>query len=368
MLSFEVPPFIQGMDLNRMFFQQVVKPLIDKNFSGLCYSAGMVGEGSDVMRFDTPTSIDHNWGPHVRIFLSEKDFAKKDEIHEMLARELPYEFMGFPTNFTKPNESSYLVQQMKRIKKGPVNHMVQFYTIKSFFEHYLGTDPYKELTAEDWLVFPQQALVEVTGGEVFYDGLNEFNAIRDKFKYYPDEVWKYMYLIQWDKIANEESFMGRSGEVGDELGSNIIATSIVNNIMKLGFLMEKVYTPYIKWFGTGFSRLKCAAELTHILMSVVQSRSWNEREEFLGQAYEIIARMHNDLKITKPISTETSNFNGRPYKVIHAHDVYGKIEETITDPFFKNMKYKIGSIDQFIAHTRINHMNYAYLEFKKVIK
>lgn len=360
--------FIQGVDLNRMFFQQVVKPLIDKHFPGLCYSAGIVGEGSDVMRFDTPTSIDHNWGPHLRIFLSEKDFSLKRRISTMLRHELPYEFMGFPTNFTKPNEDAYLVQQMKPITRGPVNHLIQFYTIKSFFKHYLGTNPYKQLTVKDWLTFPQQALLEVAGGEVFYDGLDELKAIRQKFAYYPEEVWKYLYLIQWDKIANQESFMGRSGEVGDELGSNIIATEIVANIMKLCFLMEKTYMPYSKWFGTAFSRLACAPELVHILMEVVQGKQWNEREESLGRAYEIIARMHNDLNLTPPIPTKMSNFNGRPFKVIHAHDVYDTVAATITDPFLKNMKYKIGSIDQFTSHARINHMNYVYLEFKKIVK
>jgi hypothetical protein len=86
-------------------------------------------------------------------------------------------------------------------------------------------------------------LIEVCGGEIFYNELVEVKEIREKFKYYPEEVWKYLYLIQWDKIANQESFMGHSGEVGDELGSNIIATEIVNNIMKLCFLMEKTYAP-----------------------------------------------------------------------------------------------------------------------------
>lgn len=103
-------------------------------------------------------------------------------------------------------------------------------------------------------------------------------------------------------------------------------------------------------------------------MAVVQGKSWSEREEFLGRAYEIIARMHNDLKIFPAIPTGVTDFNGRPFKVIVAHDVYDTVAITITDPFLKKMKYKIGSIDQFISHASINHMNYVYLEFKKVIK
>ena len=38
--------------------------------------------------------------------------------------------------------------------------------------------------------------------------------------------------------------------------------------MKLCFLMERQYTPYIKWLGTAFKQLDCAHRLTPILMLV----------------------------------------------------------------------------------------------------
>lgn len=368
MLSFTPPQFILGIDLNRMFFQQVIKPLLDEHFPGLKYSAGILGEGSDVMRFDTPQSMDHNWGPHMRIFLSDDDFkTKKDDIDKMFRKKLPYEFMGFPTNFTKPNEDTYLVQQMKPVTSGEVNHMIQFYTIKSFWQHYLGFNPYKRINYKDWLIFPQQALIELTDGEVYYDGLGELQVMREKFGYYPDDIWKYIYALQWGYLGNQEAFMGRTGEVGDELGSNIIASQLVTQIMRLCFLIEKKYIPYSKWFGTAFSRLNCAGELTSLLMEVVHSNTWQEREERLGPVYEILLRMHNDLKVTKTLNLEVSEYEGRPYKVLHAMEIYKAVRATWT-PRFQRMKYILGSIDQFIGHTRINHMEYVHLEFKKVIK
>ncbi len=364
-----MPQFMQGIDLNRLFFQQVIKPLMDEHFPDVPYSAGIIGEGSDVLRFDTPQSMDHNWGPHMRIFLSEYHYrTKKDAIDEMFKKKLPFQFMGFPTNFT-PESDSYLVQEMKPTKTKPINHLIKFFTIRSFFEYYLGFDPYNRITIKDWLTFPQQALLEVTKGEVYYDGLGELERIRAKFHYYPDDVWLYMYMIQWEKIANEEAFMGRSGEVGDELGSNIIATSIVTNIMKLCFLIEKQYIPYVKWFGTAFSRLRSANELTHILLNGVHGRSWEEREKHLAQAYEIIVRMHNDLKITKPIKTEVSDFHGRPYKVIKAGKVIDLLYEKLDNPALKNLKYHFGAIDQWVDRAFvITRMNYVYKEFKRLIK
>lgn len=363
----KLPPFIPGIDLNRLFFQQIVKPLMDEHFPGLKYSAALMGEGSDVLRFDNPQSMDHNWGPHLRIFLSEYDFrTKKGEIDTMLRHKLPYDFMGFPTNFTKPVET-YLVQQMKPIKSGPVNHLITFHTIRSFWEHYLGIDPHGKVTYKDWLTFPQQGLIEVTAGDVYYDGLGELEKMRAKYAYYPDEIWLYMYQIEWGYLAGLEAFMGRSGEVGDALGSSIIASDIVTYIMRLCFLMEKKYWPYPKWFGTGFSRLRCAPELAHILLNASQSKTWQEREECLGRAYEIIARMHNDLRITKPMNVVATEFEGRPYKVLHAMEFYLEIGKKLS-PRFKRFKYRLGAIDQFTKHSKISHMEYVARELRSIMK
>jgi hypothetical protein len=272
----DLPHFIPGIELNRMFFQQVIKPLLDKHFPRIRYAAGIVGEGSDVLRYDTPQSMDHNWGPHMRIFLSETDFKKyAKKMDKMFRKELPYEFMGFSTNFTKPVET-YLVQQMKKITEGLVNHMIQFFTIRSFFKHYLGYNPYKTITFQEWLTFPQQSLIEVTAGELYYDEIN-FEEIRKKFSYFPDDIWKYMYAVQWAYIGQLEAFVGRTGDVGDELGSNIVGAELTKHIMRLCFLMEKKYMPYAKWFGTAFAHLSCANELTHLLIEVVHANTWKDR-------------------------------------------------------------------------------------------
>lgn len=361
-----LPPFIPGIELNRLFYQQVIRALLDKHYPGLAYAAGIVGEGSDVMRFDNPQSMDHNWGPHMRIFLNDEDFKRKDEISEMFRKELPLEFMGFPTNYTKEVET-YLVQQMKPIKRGPVNHLIQFYTVESFFQHYLGVNPHKKLGAKDWLTFPQQALIEVTAGELYHNDLPALKKAREKFAYYPDDVWLFMYMIQWGKIGNIEAYMGRTGEVGDEIGSQIIANQIVKTLMELCFLFEKQYMPYAKWFGSGFSRLKAANELTHIFLDAVHGKNWHEREEHLGRAYEIIIRLHNELGLTKPFQTGVSEFEGRPYKVIHAFEIYNALYEKV-DPFFKNLRWPMGAVDQYIDHTKLTRMDYIWRELTKLVK
>ena len=91
--------------------------------------------------------------------------------------------------------------------------------------------------------------------EVFHDGLDELESVRRKFHYYPRDVWLYQLAAQWIKIFEDREFVSRCGDVGDELGSMIIAARQVKNLMRLCFLMERKYAPYTKWFGTAFSRL-----------------------------------------------------------------------------------------------------------------
>jgi hypothetical protein len=359
--------FIPGLELNRAFYKDVAAPLMAKHFPKLKYSAGLVGHGSDVLGFDNECSIDHDWGPRTHLFFAEKGFKKtKNEVDAMLKQNLPYTYKGFPVSFSY-NPKKYLVHKPEHKSSGSVNHIFEFWTIRSYFDHYIKFDPYKRIKKKDWLIFPQQSLIEVTNGELYRDDLN-LAKVREKFKYYPDDVWRYLYLIQWDKIANEESFMGRSGEVGDELGSSIIATHINQYIIQLCFLIEKKYMPYIKWMGSAFARLESAKYMYPLLLKVEQSKTWEEREKYLGKAYEHIAIMHNNLGFTEPIKTEVSAFNGRNYKVIQAHDVYWVIHKHINSTFLKHLKYKIGSVDQFINHARINQIKYIYTKFKPLIK
>lgn len=73
--------------------------------------------------------------------------------------------------------------------------------------------------------------------------------IRNKLSYYPRGVWLYLLVAQYLKISNETAFVGRAGYVGDELGSSVVASIIVKDIMLLSFLIERKYAPYSKWLG-----------------------------------------------------------------------------------------------------------------------
>ena len=347
-----MPKFIPGLKLSELFYHNRVRPILDEEFPNVGYSAAVIGWGSEVLEFDTAISRDHHWGPRLLLFLNPQGYSKlKNKISQSLSNNLPYEFMGYSTSFSKPQPNG--VRHPVRITRGPVRHMVQIFTLKSFFEARLKFDPSKKIEVTDWLTFPQQRLLEVVSGKVYHDGLGELQKIRSKLEFYPRDVWLYLLAAQWTKISQEEAFVGRTGEVGDDLGSQVVAARLVREIMKLAFLMERQYAPYSKWLGSAFSKLKIGKKLTPVLQEVLLARTWKTRERKLGQAYAIVARQHNALKITKPLPTKVTKYYDRPYLVIHGDEFASCIREAIRDPRVKSITPNVGSIDQFIDSTDV---------------
>ena len=342
---------MKGLDLSQVFYEEAVKPLLESDFPNLVYSAGHLGEGSDVLGFDTEQSRDHDWGPKLFIFLGEEDYEKYHEsLHSFLGHNLPTEIHGFPINFGCHNEGPLFMQLSE---ERPLNHGVKIFKISDYFLRYLTVNPLEKMNPIDWVVLPEQRLRSITKGRIFHDGLEQLHSILEKLSYYPNDVWLYLLSTQWRRIGQEEPFMGRCGQVGDELGSRVVGSRLVYDIMKLCFLMEKQYAPYIKWFGTGFSQLKSAGILTPILERVFEATSWEDRQEHLVRAYEIVASMHNDLGITEPMKAKVRNFHNRPFLVIWADDFADAIYETIQDEEVLSLPKFLGGVDQFVNSTDV---------------
>jgi len=342
-----VPEFIPGLKLAERFYWEAVRPLLDAHFPGLQYSAALVGEGSEVLGFDTPQSRDHDWGPRCQLFLIEQDLLEYgDAINQMLRHTLPHEFLGYSTHFTRTGEAKG-VTWVAVAGTGQVDHRVTLHSPREFIREYLGVDPFGELDVLDWLTFSEQKLRAITSGKVFHDGLGELYAMQEKFAAYPRDVWLFLLAAQWQQIAQEEPFVGRAGDVGDELGSQLIAAKIVHSLMRLGFLMERAYAPYSKWFGTAFARLACGPHLEPLLRKVLLSTEWRERERHLTQAYRILAEMHNELGMGDALDTGVSPFFDRPYLVPHADRFVEQIRAAIEDPRLRRLP-PIGSVNQFV--------------------
>jgi hypothetical protein len=373
------PDFIPGLQLSEAFYRETVRPLLDVHFPGLPHSAALVGYGSDVLGFDTPVSTDHWWGPRMLIFLNEDGFeGLQPQVHEMLRQNLPVRFRGYSVHYGDPIPEDNGVRKSEAVESGPVNHLVRVETLRQFWGYTLGVDPFKTPTPVDWMTFQEHQLLSTVGGGVFHDEVG-LNAARERFAYYPHDVWLYVIAAQWRLIAQEEAFVGRTVSVGDELGSRVLTGRIVERLMHLAFLFEKSYAPYSKWFGTAFQQLDCYPRLGPLLDGAIAAESYPKREWFLAQAYTLAVEMQNALGIIPPLASATRTYSGwhllrdgvtdialndprntRPHQVIFADRLADALCAAITDPEVLSLLPLVGSVNQFLVHSSDALQNVAF--------
>src|SRR6478735_1391471 len=194
---------------------------------------------------------------------------------------------------------------------------------------------------------PATGLRAFTSGVVFHDEV-DLQTARDRLAYYPHDVWLYLLIAGWWRVHPEMNLVGRAGAAGDELGSSLIGSRLVGDLMRLAFLMERQYAPYSKWFGTAFSRLACGPELTPVLWNVGRAATWPDREAALMTAYERLTAMHNALGLTAPVTTEVVQMWDRPFKVAWA-GIPDLLLPLIQDPAVVSIaqRWPVGPVDQF---------------------
>ncbi|WP_329000606.1 DUF4037 domain-containing protein [Kribbella sp. NBC_00709] len=296
-----------GLGICERFYENVVRPQVE-----VPHSAALMGRGSEVLGFDDEMSTDHNCEARVLLFVAEG---------VELRPTVPTTFEGRPTH-------------------------VEVHTLRQYFADQLAFDIDADLTPQDWLTFPESILRQHTAGGVFHDDLG-LEAIRDRLAYYPDDVWRYVMITAWWRVHPEMNLVGRAGYVGDELGSALIGARMVEDLMRLCFLIERQYAPYSKWLGTAFSRLSGGPALAPPLREVLRADTWQQREEALMTAYRGVAELHNRLAITTPIELGVEQMCGRPFKVVWG-DFIGALTADIQDPEVRRLleRWPVGGIEQ----------------------
>lgn len=344
-----IKQFIPGLTLSGYFFEEVIQPLMADQFPQLIYSAARLDRGSEVMGFDTPMSMDHGWGPKLTLFFNENDYIKyHSALDGYFAHHLPFSVHGYPTNFKGP-----LVDggQMQLKEEYPLTHCVSITTPEKFFRSTFHVDLNQTITIRDWLTIPQQRLRTVRAGKIYHDGLGRLSEIRRRFHWYPKDLWLYLLASEWQRISQDAPFLGRTGVVGDDLGSRLLAGRLVTDLMNLAFLMAQEYAPYWKWFGTAFQQLSIANDLTPIFRAVLNSRKWKTRERHLIRAYLRVIKAHNSLNLTKSIPVEVEKFYQRPFLVPPAGQIISALRAKITDPEILALPTSLGNINQISDNT-----------------
>ncbi len=344
--------FIPGLRLGRMFYEEAGRQIIESVVPRESYAAALMGYGSDVLGYDSERSTDHNWGPRFQVFL-EPEVARQCAagIDAALRERLPREFHGYTACFSEPDPDDNGTQTPAPAATGPVNHLVEITTLADFQARYLGRDAGAGLGDLDWLVLPEQRLLEMTAGEVFHDPGGRLARLRQILGWYPRDVWLYRMACQWHRIGQEEAFVGRCAEAGDRIGMRIVTARVLRDLMKLCFLMERTYAPYGKWLGTAFARLACGPGLSPLIESALAEPEYPGIEASLTALYRSLGEMHNRLGVTGPVDPTPRRFFERPYLVIGADRFANALLAAIRSEELRSLGLRIGAIDQFVDNT-----------------
>ena len=272
--------------------------------------------------------------------------------------------MGYSVNFTDPDPNDCGVQHPKFINSGKVNPLIFIQTFNEFLNDEIGTADLDSITPLDWLVFSEHRLLSLVCGKLFVDKLN----IREqtaKIKYYPDDVKLYLIASQWELISSEQAFVKRCGEVGDEIGSQIICARIAERLMRLCFLYKGKYAPYSKWFGTAFNKLGIDESIKAKINAALQATDLIERENNLVEAQALVADLHNASGLTDKVDYSVEFYFGRDIKVIFADKFVDATIEKLKGTVFENIPL-IGTMSQFGGLSSFADEKQFYNQIKKL--
>ncbi|MGW5669502.1 DUF4037 domain-containing protein [Micromonospora sp. NPDC003776] len=338
--------FVPGLTLARRFHDEVVAPLLARRLPNLRYAAGLLDGGSELLGLDTPRSTDHDWGPRTQLFVADPDDVP--QVRAALDAGLPAEFLGWPTRFAGGPEVRLGV-----VRADGERHGVTVDELGGWLRGRLGFDPRGGVGVADWLAAPTQRMAELTGGAVFHDGLDgALTAVRARLGWYPDDVWRHVLAAGWQRVGQAEHLAGRCAEVGDELGSRVVAAGLARDLMRLGLLLHRRWPPYAKWLGTVFAALPAAAPVVDALNASIGPGDWPTRQSGLVRALEAVATWSNDSGLAARVDPGVRPFHDRPFLVLRAERFVAALRAAITDPALRD-RPPVGAVDQYLDNVDV---------------
>jgi hypothetical protein len=263
--------------ISRDFFETIVKPILLDHFPDETAQTafGLFGYGSEALGLDDDFSRDHHWGLRIDALMPEAIFeTKRQAIMDTLGENLPDAYQGH----------SLRLAHLDGAGLAPDN-------LTAFLTRTVGLDHAPTSYAE-WLSIPEEDIIHVVNGEVWYDPLGRFSAVRDVFAgYYPEPVRRRR-IAHWCRFF---SGMGTYALKRAILRDNeFYATTRFSNALRLGlqlaFLLDRQYFPYDKWLMAHFERLPRLSEplLPLVNEAVKLSTGWERKLDLLHHMADIL--------------------------------------------------------------------------------
>jgi hypothetical protein len=265
------------IDISREFFEEIAKPILQEHFPEETAQTafGVFGYGSEALRLDDEYSRDHHWGLRIDALMPEEIFeTRRQAIMDTLRTNLPDSYRGHSLREAHLAGAGLAADNLT-----------------AFLKRTIGLD-HAPATYVEWLSIPEEDIIHVINGEVWYDPLGRFSSIRETFNdYYPEPV-RLRRIAHWCRYF---SGMGTYALKRAILRNNeFYATTRFSNAIRLGiqlaFLLDRQYFPYDKWLIAYFEKLPRLAEplLPLVSEAVKLITPWERKLELLHQMADIL--------------------------------------------------------------------------------
>ncbi len=268
---------MQGLELSRLFFEECGRPMLEEQFPDLLpfLAAGLFGSGSECFGYDDEISRDHDFEPCFCLFLPDEEIVSRRDafLLERAYAKLPRSFRGFDRTMMLP--------------VGGARHGVL--RTGEFFLKTVGSAD-GDLSLQQWLTLPEQALAEAVNGQVFFDNFGEVTYIRESLSYFPEDV-------RLKRMAGHLLLMGQAGQYnyprclkhGETAAAQMAVFEFVKSAMSVVFLLNRRYQPYYKWGFRAMRELPRLSDLAGPLERLMTTGSDGEAAEKRTAAVERIS-------------------------------------------------------------------------------
>ena len=297
---------MKGLELARLYYKEYGEEMLKTQFPKLLpqIAVGLVGSGSECFGFDDELSHDHDFEPAFCIFVPESIDRTTLFALEHAYSKLPKEFKGFTKN--------------RLAAVGGNRHGV--IVLEDFLEARLGNKT-GELSSIDWFFLPEQAVAEVTNGELFFDGSGKFSLIRQNLEYMPEDV-------RLKKLAGNLLLMNQAGQYNynrlisrkDTAAAQLAVIEFVKSTLNIIFLLNHTYIPYYKWVFRTLKTLPILSNLANELETLISTDNTNS-----AQKSQLIEKVCGEIKAQLKNNALTT-FKGDSLEG-HAYSVNDKISD-----------------------------------------
>lgn len=337
--------FIPARDIAREF-AAILEPQLRLALPNMPLTLALIGPGSDVLGYDTARSMDHDWGPRLTIAVPDDLVADTGRaFNQHLDQILPTSVAGFPTRYSSHADGTTLANAQGN------EHRVQITSVNRLLLSTVLIDSLDHMTDAVWLSTPMQVLLELTAGEIFVDDSGELTELRRQLGFYPDHVWRYQLAALWMRVSQINPFIGRTGEVDDNVGSSVITASTARDLMRIAILQSRQYAPYSKWLGSAVSRTLVGEEVQFHLQRGFLSNSLPEREAGINAAGILLVNQLNHLRLICPVDPQPIQFHSRPWWIIPAEQVAHALHKSLQGTEAEHWPAYVGGIDAITDST-----------------